>query len=73
MNYHTATTAKNGRTAAETNEQRLLTLFADTGFTKEDAADALGITVSGAYKLLQKMVGCNILAARKEGKRWVYG
>jgi len=72
LNYHSAGTMDNGKTAVATNEQTLLALFADTSFSKEDAADALGISVNGAYKLLQRMMEQGLLLARKEGKRWIY-
>ena len=72
LNYFSANTTENGKAAGETNEQRLLTLFADTSFSKEDAADALGISVNGAYKLLQRMTEQGQLVARKEGKQWIY-
>ena len=55
------------------NEQRLLATFSDTNFSKEDAADALGISLNGAYKLLQRMTAQGMLAARKEGKHFIYG
>ena len=74
LNYHqtAAPIEVNKAAAVETNEQRLLALFADTGFRKEDAADALGISENGAYKMLQRMTEQGLLAARKEGRRWVY-
>ena len=55
-----------------TNEQRLLNAFADTVFSKQDAAELLEITESGAYKLLERMKGQGLLNARKAGKKWVY-
>jgi len=64
--------ASNGKSAAQTNEQRLLSVFQDTSFNKEDAADILGISVSGAYKLLQRMTDQRLLTARKDGKQWIY-
>ena len=72
LNYFSADTTENDKGVPETNEQRLLTLFADTSFSKEDAADALGLSVNGAYKLLQRMTEQGLLVARKEGKQWVY-
>jgi len=72
MNYNIQSESANGKNAAQTNEQRLLTIFSDTTFNKEDAADALGMTVSGAYKLLQRMTEQGLLVARKEGKQWIY-
>ena len=55
-----------------TNGQRLLATFADASFSKEDAAEVLGITVSGAYKLLQRMTEQGVLVAYKDGKQWIY-
>jgi len=55
------------------NEHRLLAAFPKVGFTKEDAARELGISVNGAYKLLERMRERGLLNARKEGKRWLYG
>ncbi|MCL2226494.1 MAG: hypothetical protein FWB97_02550 [Oscillospiraceae bacterium] len=61
-----------GKITNGSNEQRLLDVFSDISFKKEDAADALGISASGAYKLLQRMTERGLLAARKEGNKWVY-
>ncbi|MCL2010282.1 MAG: hypothetical protein FWG71_07010 [Synergistaceae bacterium] len=72
MNYYIGRGAGNGRNGSVTNEQRLLEAFTDANFSKEDAADILGITVSGAYKLLQRMTEQGLLVARKKGKRWIY-
>jgi len=57
---------------ASSREQRLLEAFADVAFSKEDAAEALGISVSGAYKLLVRMGEKKLIRARKEGRRWIY-
>jgi len=54
------------------NEQRLLDAFVGISFAKEDAANILGISVSGAYKLLQRMTERGLLVAMKEGKKWTY-
>ena len=62
-----------GAIKTETNDQGLLTAFAGASFKNEDAAGALGITVSGAYKLLQRMTERGLLVARKQGRQWVYG
>jgi ATP-dependent DNA helicase RecG len=72
QNYYSAGTTENEKTNGETNGQRLLALFTDTSFSKEDAADALGLSVSGTYKLLQRMVEQRLLVARKEGRQWMY-
>jgi len=58
--------------SSTTNESRLLDYFNNSSFNKEDAANVLGITESGAYKLLQRMVEQELLTARKDGKQWVY-
>ena len=59
---------------ANTNnrEQRILEIFSDSEFTKEDAAETLGVSVSGAYKLLTRMSEKRLLQARKEGRQWMY-
>ena len=54
------------------NEQRTIAAFSDKRFTKEDAAKTLGISINGAYKLLQRMTNRGLLSMRKEGKRFVY-
>jgi hypothetical protein len=51
---------------------RSLSTFADSSFSKDEAAGVLGITVSGAYKLLQRMTEQGLLIAHKEGKQWIY-
>ncbi|MDR0696104.1 MAG: putative DNA binding domain-containing protein [Christensenellaceae bacterium] len=71
MNYKIQHGETNIKTV-ETSEQRLLTIFSDTAFNKVDAANTLGLTVSGAYKLLQRMVKDGLLIARKDGKQWIY-
>jgi len=58
--------------ATGSNEHRLLLAFPKAGFSKEDAAKALGISESGAYKLLERMKEQGLIDARKEGKKWVY-
>jgi ATP-dependent DNA helicase RecG len=72
MNYYVRHGDGTGR-IVETNEQRLLTVFGSAGFTKEDAADTLGISVSGAYKLLRRMAEQGMLSAHKSGRQWIYG
>jgi len=71
MNYHTPYESGNG-VANGSNEQRLFTAFPDTTFSKEDAAKMLNISVSGAYKLLQRMKKQGLLNAQKSGKQWYY-
>jgi len=70
LNYYFSETKTNA--AIQTNDNRLLVLFKDTIFTKNDAADALGLSVSGAYKLLQNMVANGQLYAQKSGRQWKY-
>jgi len=70
MNHSPKPEANIART--ETSEQQLLSVFAETSFKKEEAAVVLGITVSGAYKLLQRMTEQGLLVAHKQGKQWVY-
>ena len=72
MNYATQSNTVNGKVTNGSNEQRLLHAFSDTRFTKEDAADILGISASGAYKLLQRMTGRGLLFAHKKVNRWSY-
>ncbi|MCK5848976.1 MAG: hypothetical protein KAH01_07270 [Caldisericia bacterium] len=60
------------RATKSEREQRLLDFFKNVGFTKEDAAKILGMSVSGAYKLLVRMSIKGLLNSKKDGKRWVY-
>jgi len=70
MNHNPRPEENNGK--PETNEHRLLTVFADISFKKEEAADVLGMTVSGAYKLLHRMTEQGLIVAHKQGRQWVY-
>ena len=72
MNHNSGNGTANGKSLSQNNEQKLLSIFSDTNFNKEEAADVLGISVSGAYKMLQRMADQKLLIARKEGKQWVY-
>jgi len=72
MNYYISNDTDTGKMTGGTNEQRLITMFPDTNFVKEDAANALDLTASGAYKMLQRMKEQGLIVAQKEGKRWVY-
>jgi len=68
LSYFLQTAAKPRLTA---NEQKITDRF--TGeFTKQEAANYLGISVSGAYKLLKRMVERNSLFYRKVGKEMIY-
>jgi len=71
MNYHISHPKEHGIVTGS-NEQKLLTAFPDTSFCKEDAAESLGISASGAYKLLHRMKDQGLLKAQKSGKQWVY-
>lgn len=71
LNYNIQQSA-NGAKALETNESKLLNIFSDSIFNKEEAAGALGLTASGTYKLLQRMVDQGLLIARKEGRQLIY-
>jgi len=72
MNHNSGNGMANGKSTIQNNEQKLLSIFSDTTFSKEEAADVLGISVSGAYKMLQRMAGQKLLIARKDGKQWIY-
>ncbi len=63
---------KRARDNASTREKKLMDAFPDTAFTKEDAAEALDMSASGAYKLLVIMTEKGLLKARKDGKQWKY-
>jgi ATP-dependent DNA helicase RecG len=54
------------------HEERILAKFSTGNFNKEEAATVLGISESGTYKLLQRMVKQELLMAQKEGRKWVY-
>ena len=54
------------------NAQRLLSAFPNESFDKRDAADVLGITANGAYKMLQRMTKQGLLVAQKMGNCWTY-
>jgi ATP-dependent DNA helicase RecG len=72
MNFAVHSDVVGNDVANGSNEQRLLNTFSDISFKKEDAADVLGISASGAYKLLQRMTERGLLVARREGNKWVY-
>jgi len=50
----------------------VLDAFSGTFFNKEDAAELLGISASGAYKLMQQMRKKGLLHAEKSGRKWIY-
>ena len=70
-NYDAPQAQSNG-VAAGSSEQKILDAYPDGKFSKDDAAKTLGISVSGAYKLLQRMREQGVLYAEKSGKQWVY-
>ena len=71
LNFHVQPI--NGNSTISTfNEERLLVSFMNKSFSKEQAAEALGISKSGAYKLLQRMQKRGLLNSRKFGKKWLY-
>jgi ATP-dependent DNA helicase RecG len=72
INHALPKDAVNGKIPNGSSEQQLLDTFAGISFNKDDAANALGLSHSGAYKLLQRMVENGLLVARKEGKQWSY-
>jgi len=72
MNFAVHSDVVGNNVANGSNEQRLLNTFSGISFKKEDAADVLGISASGAYKLLQRMTERGLLVARREGNKWVY-
>jgi ATP-dependent DNA helicase RecG len=72
INHVLPNTFSTGKITNGSSEQQLLDTFAGINFNKEDAADVLGISQSGAYKLLQRMVENSLLFAKKEGKQWTY-
>ena len=72
MNHAPQSKVHDHKIISGSNEQRVLAAFAGKSFTKEDASEVLGISVNGAYKLLQRMKERGMLALRKDGKRFVY-
>ena len=70
--YNIRNGTMNVKANIQNNEQKLFSIFTDTTFNKKEAADVLEISVSGAYKMLQRMADQKLLIARKEGKQWVY-
>jgi ATP-dependent DNA helicase RecG len=72
MNHALPMDTANGKITNGSSEQQLMDTFSGVSFSKADAAKVLGISPSGAYKLLQRMVESGLLVARKEGKQWTY-
>ncbi|MDR3120538.1 MAG: hypothetical protein LBU58_04290 [Clostridiales bacterium] len=68
LSYALQTAAKPCLTA---NEQKITDYF-KSEFIKQEAAELLGISVSGAYKLLQRMTERGLLSYHKAGKEMVY-
>jgi len=63
---------KEKEVAYGSNEHRIANAFPQGSFCKEDIAKALGISESGAYKLLERMKEQGLLNAQKAGKKWLY-
>jgi len=72
MNYAIQNNGSSIKIVNGSSEQILLDAFPNASFKKEDAACVLGISASGAYKLLQRMTDRGLLFARKKGNRWEY-
>jgi ATP-dependent DNA helicase RecG len=68
LSYASISVAKQRLTA---NEKKVTDYFTSE-FTKQEAAQLLGISVSGTYKLLQRMTERGLLSCRKVGKEMVY-
>jgi ATP-dependent DNA helicase RecG len=54
------------------NEKQILVEFVGQSFTKQNAADLLDLSVSGAYKLLARMVERELLSCKRNGKEMYY-
>ncbi|MCL2055070.1 MAG: putative DNA binding domain-containing protein [Oscillospiraceae bacterium] len=54
------------------SEKRILDEFAGQSFTKQNAADLLELSVSGAYKLLARMVDSGLLSCKRNGREMHY-
>jgi ATP-dependent DNA helicase RecG len=53
-------------------EQQVLSVFAGRQFTKQEVADLLDMTASGAYKLLVRMVERGLLTCKRKGREMHY-
>ena len=72
LNYAIEDSIANGKMTNGAKEKRLIDAFSDTWFTKEDAAEVLGISASGAYKLLLKLTEQGLIVSKKDGKKLMY-
>jgi len=72
INYHQTHENKNGRLSTGSEGKKLLGAFRDESFSKEEAAELLDLSASGAYKLLRRMNEQGLLNVRKAGKRLMY-
>jgi len=72
LNYAIEDSISNGKMTNGAKEKRLIDAFSDTRFTKEDAAEVLGISASGAYKLLLKLTEQGLIVSKKDGKKLMY-
>lgn len=71
-NLKFAIKADRPKSAIGKNEQRILDEFAGRTFTKQNTADLLEMSVSGAYKLLMRMVERGQLSCKRNGHEMVY-
>ena len=71
LNYHVNNNGDGG-IAAGSNEQKLHAAFPECFFSKEDAAEVLGFSESGAYKILRRMKDQGVLHDQKSGKKKLY-
>jgi ATP-dependent DNA helicase RecG len=60
------------RSGLRKNEQKILDEFTEASFTKEEIAEALGISASGAYKLISRMCDKGLLDTKKDGKQRIF-
>jgi len=72
LNYTIEDSIANGKMTNGAKEKRLIDAFSDTEFTKEEAAEVLGISASGAYKLLLKLTEQGLIVSKKDGKKLMY-
>jgi ATP-dependent DNA helicase RecG len=63
---------KSQKSKINKNEQRILTEFTGRSFTKQNAAELLDLTDSGAYKLLARMVERGLLSCKRNGREMYY-
>ena len=54
------------------SEKRVIDEFAGQSFSKQNAADLLGLSVSGTYKLFTRMAERGLLSCKRNGKEMYY-